>query len=442
MPRFAGSIAVVLFGFALLAAPSSAAVREPDSQRLEQAKDFIADEQWIRAIDVLRRAAADAKERNKDEALFWLAHSLHQARDLGRAVETISELERKFPTSRWVKPARSLRVEIAQKLQRDDVLWWTARPPALVNPTAAKPLPAARAPRATTPAAPVVPPAPSEPGMAVPPAPGATTPRPATVFRTAPPAPSSAEAPRTVETPRGRPMAFSTPAPIAPATAPPMMWIPQNWDPDTDLRIQALGSLMRTDSARVIPMLKEIALDSPNPQEASRAVFVLAQSGHADAHSTVIEVAMHGSEPVRVAAVRELGRFGGAKVPEELLQVYSTGNTRVKYQVVNSLGERAATVALMQIAESESNQHLRDTAIVTLGQAGGRAQLQRLYMRASAASKRPIIAGLFNARAENELIQIAERETDPAIRQDILARLRLLGTPKAKAYVEKAHTSR
>ncbi len=242
--------------------------------------------------------------------------------------------------------------------------------------------------------------------------------------------------------PRVPPMAFSTPTPVTPATPPPLMWIPQNWDPDTDLRIQALGSLMRTDSARVIPMLKEIALDSPNPQEASRAVFVLAQSGHADAHSTVIEVAMHGSEPVRVAAVRELGRFGGAKVSDELLQVYSTGNTRVKYQVVNSLGERAATVALMQIAESESNQHLRDTAIVTLGQAGGREQLLRLYTRATAESKRPIIAGLFNARAENELIQIADRETDRAIRQDILARLRLLGTPKARAYVEKAQTSR
>lgn len=199
---------------------------------------------------------------------------------------------------------------------------------------------------------------------------------------------------------------------------------------------------MRTDSARVIPMLKEIALASENPQEASRAVFVLAQSGRADAHSTVIEVAMHGAEPVRIAAVRELGRFGGAQVSEELLQVYSTGNARVKYQVVNSLGERSAKFALLRIAESESNQHLRDIAIVTLGQAGGRTQLYDLYVRANSATKRPIIAGLFNARAEDELIQIAEREKDPALRKDILARLGMLGTPKARQYVEKQQTSR
>ena len=436
--RFA---AAALCGLALLATRVTAATPEPDSQRLEQAKDFIADEQWIRAIEVLRGAAADAKERNKDEALFWLAHSLHQARDLGSAVETISELERKFPASRWVKPARSLRVEIAQKLQRNDVLWWTARPPVASTPVAAPPIPA-RAPRATTPAAPVVPPAPAEGVAMSPPSPVTMTPPPPAVFRTPLPTPPPSEPPATPVTPRVRPMGFTTATPVPPATAPPMMWIPQNWDPDTDLRIQALGSLMRSDSARVIPMLKEIALESSNPQEASRAVFVLAQSGHADAHSTVIEVAMRGAEPARIAAVRELGRFGGAKVSEELLQVYSTGNVRVKYQVVNSLGERSATVALMRIAESEADPHLRDTAIVTLGQAGGREQLHRLYLRASAASKRPIIAGLFNARAENELIQIAERETDPAVRADILRRLRLLGTPKAKAYVEKAQTSR
>jgi hypothetical protein len=49
-------------------------------------------------------------------------------------VETISRLEREYPTSRWVKPARSLRIEIAQRLQRNDVLWYTATPPPAATP--------------------------------------------------------------------------------------------------------------------------------------------------------------------------------------------------------------------------------------------------------------------------------------------------------------------
>ncbi|MBA2304780.1 MAG: hypothetical protein H0W08_19395, partial [Acidobacteria bacterium] len=111
----------MLVGLAALAAtsPLRADVEPWQSPRLERAKDFIADEQWERAIEQLKAASADAKERNKDEALFWLAHSLHQARDLAAAVQTISRLEQQHPRSPWVAPARSLRIEIAQKLRRN-----------------------------------------------------------------------------------------------------------------------------------------------------------------------------------------------------------------------------------------------------------------------------------------------------------------------------------
>jgi hypothetical protein len=408
--------AVTLAGIVLV--PWSAAAEPQSSPRMEKAKNYIADEQWSRAIDVLRAASVDAKERSRDEALFWLAHSLHQARDLAGAVETIAQLERRFPASRWVKPARSLRVELAQKLRRDDVLWWAATvpppPPPAPAPSAVPPAPPPGARPPALPSgmmAPLPPPRGSRPGVVAP----------------APPVPPPAVRPGRVP-----------PAP----PPPPSMWVSEFSASDPDLRIQALGSLMRTDAPRVIPMLREIAMDGGNPREASRAVFVLAQSGRPDAHLTVLELAKRGTESVSVAAVRELGRFGGPKVSDELLQVYGIGNPRVKYQVVNSLGERAATNALLRIVQSESDRGLRDTAIVTLGQAGGRSQLQRLYVRGRPEWKRPIIVGLFNARAEDELIQIADREADDEIRGEVLARLRLLGTPRARAYLQKAQVNR
>ena len=211
----------------------------------------------------------------------------------------------------------------------------------------------------------------------------------------------------------------------------------QGLEPDTNLRIQALGSLMATDAARVIPMLREIALESPNPNEASRAVFLLAQSGNEAAHSTVVEVARHGSELVQIAAVKELGRFGGKNVSEELLQVYRAGNPRVKYQVVHSLGDRAATSALMRIAQTESDQRLQETAIIRLGQAGGSDQLRRFYVTARPELKRPIINGLFNARAVDELIHIATQERNETIKRDVHTKLRLLNTQKALEFLEK-----
>jgi HEAT repeat protein len=221
----------------------------------------------------------------------------------------------------------------------------------------------------------------------------------------------------------------------------PSAWLPQSYHPDPDLRIQALNMLIRTDAARVIPMLKEIVLES-DPSEARRAVFVLMQSGRPEARETVVELAKSGPEPAQIAAIRELGRFGGPEISQELLQVYSSARLPVKREVVLSLGERLERAALLRIAQTEKDPHLRERAIVTLGQAGGSEQLRILYRQATAEAKRPIIVGLFNARDEDELIRIAEHERDPELREEALRRLRLLGTPKAKAYLEKAGRGR
>ena len=215
------------------------------------------------------------------------------------------------------------------------------------------------------------------------------------------------------------------------------MWVPEGYLPDTDLRIQALGSLIRTDGAKVIPMLKEIALKADRPNQSRRALFVLVQSGRPEARSTVVDVAKTGPETVRIAAVRELGRFGGSAVSNDLLQVYPTGTVKVKYQVVTSLGSRDDAVALLKIAQSETDRELRDVTIATLGQAGAGEQLFVFYNRAPSDAKRPIIKGLFYAQADEYLIRIAERERDEPVRREVLTRLRELGTPKAMAYVEK-----
>jgi HEAT repeat protein len=211
----------------------------------------------------------------------------------------------------------------------------------------------------------------------------------------------------------------------------------EDFRPDADLRIQALGSLIHTDAEKVIPMLRKIALEADNPGAARRAVFVLAQSRTPEAQSTVIEVAQTAAEPVRIAAVRELGRFGGPAVSQALLRVYSTANEPVKLQVVRSLGQRSERAALLRIAQSERVRSLRETAIVTLGHAGGRDQLRRLYSTVSMELKRPVIVGLFNARADDELIRILEREKNAKLRAEILAQLELLGTPRARSYLAK-----
>jgi urease subunit alpha len=68
----------------------------------------------------------------------------------------------------------------------------------------------------------------------------------------------------------------------------------------------------------------------------------------------------------------------------------------------------------------------------------GAWHLRRMYETAAFSIKRPIIAGLFNARDDEGLIRIASRERQAALRAEVLERLRLLGTERAKQYLEQA----
>ena len=105
--------------------------REPSRSRprLDRAKDFIADEHWERAIDRAQggRRRSEGSEPGRSAVLAGAQpESGARFRRRGRYD---SPARARVPRSRWVKPARSLRIEIAQRLRRNDVLLWTAVPP-------------------------------------------------------------------------------------------------------------------------------------------------------------------------------------------------------------------------------------------------------------------------------------------------------------------------
>jgi HEAT repeat protein len=415
-----------------LGAAIVAAAPAPDSKRLGRAKDFIADEQWSRAVAELKVVVANPKEPNRDEALFWLAHSEHQAGDQAAAIETVARLERDYPSSAWVRPARSLRIEIAQRLRRDDLLWWTAAPPP-PPPAPVSPVPGTRppaAPRIPTPAPPPHPSTPAPVALSAPPVPSAAP---------GPPAPPTAPVPPAPEAFPSR-YRFARPPTEAFPPLPPdetAIWIPEPFEPDVDLRIQALSGLLRDHAEQVIPLLKEIAFDTGNPADARRAIFVLGQSNRADARSTIVDVAKRGSVLVRIAAIRELGRVNLPNVGVELMQVYSaaSNDARIKREVVSSLGARADSAALLRIARTETDAFVRNTAIITLGRTGAREQLATLYLQAPRDSRSAVLTALLAAKDEDQLIKIAQTEQDDALRRQALRQLRMLGTPKALRYL-------
>lgn len=378
-PKAEGRRLVLPLAAVLSVLAVSALAAGADSARMSRAKDLIADEQWRRAIVELRAAYEDPGETARDEAAFWLAHSLYQSGDAGSALQTIEDLERRFPRSRWVFPARSLKVEIAHRLNRNDMLWSMAIPP--------PPPPPPRAPQAI-------------PAPAAPP--------------TYTPAPAPPAAPA---------------RPARPASRPRRQWVmdlsvePELAARDRDLQILALGGLMRVEPDRAEGMLKQVALSSRDEEQARRAIFVLLQANRLAA---VADLAKQGPEGTTLAAVKELGFVRSSGSAGLLKDLYASGSEPVKVQVLRSLGRARQAQPLLQLAHSESERSLREAAVVALGQAGARMQLAALY-RQEPDLKLVVISALFTAGGEAELTVIASRERDKALRAEAVAKLKLLG---------------
>lgn len=349
---------------------------EPED-RLDAARLLMFDRDWAGAVVALRKVMADRREPLRDEAAFWLAHSLFQMGKASEALEVIATLESQYPRSRWLMPARSLRVEIATRMGSSELLWRVAQPPA-------------------------------------PPAPAALPETPRT--------PRPGRAPRAVGAP------LPPPPPAAPA--PPAMTM-------TDVRIQALSGLLLEAPDRAVPALREIVIEHQETPQARRALFVLGLSPHEDALETVMHFATTGPDALRVVAVEQLARWPSPDAKKTMTFAYANGSPRVKMQVLQSLGESGGASYLYSIVTSEHDPDLRESGILGLGHARGRAELARLYARPSVphAERAAILEALFAAGADRELVTIARQERDARLRGEAIALLRTLNTPAALRFL-------
>ena len=116
----------------------------------------------------------------------------------------------------------------------------------------------------------------------------------------------------------------------------------------------------------------------------------------------------------------------------------SVSEPAVKVQVVNSLGERFDQPALLTIVKQEKNPELRNRAIVTLGHAGGNEPLLVLYGSANVEMKRADHHRALQCAGRSR----ADSDCRPAsrtsrLRNEIHDSPELLGTPKAREYLQK-----
>jgi len=98
---------------ALLSAGESAfdAGSDADSDSYEDLQQALDDEHWQKALDLSNEIIA-AKGRRSDAAFYWKAYALSKLRRSNEALDTIAELRKSYPQSKWLKEASALEVEV------------------------------------------------------------------------------------------------------------------------------------------------------------------------------------------------------------------------------------------------------------------------------------------------------------------------------------------
>ena len=193
-----------------------------------------------------------------------------------------------------------------------------------------------------------------------------------------------------------------------------------------DIKLMAINSLMNADPERAIPLLESLLKSNATPRVKDRAMFVLTQNRSARAQQILADYAKGAGNPdLQVRAIRYIGMSGTPEAQQQLASVYAASNdVGVKREIIRSLMVSKGRDVLFNLAKSEKDPSLRAEAIRQLGVMKATDQLAQLYAsESSAENKTEIIRALMVAGASDKLLDLARSEKDPAVRSEAIRNL-------------------
>ena len=279
--------------------------------------------QWDQAISSFS-AAASRKGPSADAALYWKAYAENRAGRRDECLSTIADLRQAYPSSRWVRDAQALEVEVRAQAG----------------------------------------------------------------------------------------------SPVSP-----------NSQPDEDLKLIALNSLMQSDPKAAVPILQKLLASNNSLKIKDRALFILTQSGSPEAPKILSDVARGSSNPdLQLKAIRYMGMMGGDESRRELASLYSSSpDENIKREILKSFMISGSRSFLLNAAKTEKDPGLRHEAIKELAISGGQDELWQLYQTGSFDDKEQILKSMFMSGNSSRLVEVARTESNPALRIAAIKSLGLMG---------------
>jgi hypothetical protein len=194
-----------------------------------------------------------------------------------------------------------------------------------------------------------------------------------------------------------------------------------------DLKLLAINSLMNADPERALPLVENILKGNSGPSVKDRALFVISQNKAPRAQQALLDYAKGGGNPdLQLRAIQYVGMSGTKEAQQQLVSIYTgSSDARVKSAIIQALMQSHASDQLMNIAKSEKDAGLRGAAIRNLVMARGVSVegLAELYGSSDTAAKHEIVNGLMARGDGKTLVDLARKETDPAMKKYIVERL-------------------
>lgn len=219
---------------------------------------------------------------------------------------------------------------------------------------------------------------------------------------------------------------------------------------DEDLKLLALQGLINSDPERAIPLVQGVLSSAGSLKLKDRALYVLALSNSAQAHTILVSIAKSGTPDLQAKAVNYLGinrgRTGGKTSIAELVDIYnSSQNDIVKRSVISAIGSTSGMSSYAySVSSTGQNMNVVSSAMAAREAANksdaaatnteGQTALWTIYQRESNKDlKGQILSTLGAMGAYERVIEVAKSEKDADIRNRAIRSLGNMRSEKSGA---------
>ena len=201
-------------------------------------------------------------------------------------------------------------------------------------------------------------------------------------------------------------------------------------EPDQELKVIAVNSLMQSDPKQALPILQRLLKSNNSEEIKEKALFVLTQNPLPEARKALDDIARGSSNPeLQLKAIRYMGVMGNDDARKELASIYnSSSNREIKRAILRSFMQSGSREFLLNVARTEKDPELQRDAIRQLAIGGGQEDLWKLYgAEQSRDVKLDILKAMFATGNSSHLVEVATNEKDPGLRAAAIKSLGLMG---------------